>query len=134
MKPQIFVNLPVKDLNASMKFYEALGFKNNPQFTDATAAAMVLSDEIYVMLLTHEKFKQFTPLEIADAKKSTQVLNALSFESREKVNEIFSTAIKAGGSQFRPEEDHGFMFAKSFADPDGHVWEPFFMNPDFIQK
>ena len=134
MKTQIFVNLHVKDLKKSMDFYTKIGFTNNPQFTDETAAAMKLSDEIFVMLLTHPKFKEFTPKEVSDSAKTAEVMNALSLESKEKVNDMTDIAVKAGGSEHRPLQDYGFMYSRSFCDPDGHIWEPFWMNPDHVQK
>jgi predicted lactoylglutathione lyase len=131
---KIFVNLPVKDLKKSMSFYEAIGFKNNPQFTDNTAACMVVSEEIYVMILTHEKFKSFTPKQIADATKSSEVLNSLSYDSRDEVNEIVARAAAAGGTKYAEAKDYGFMYQHGFQDPDGHIWEVFWMDPKTVQK
>ena len=128
MPKMIFVNLPVTNLPASMAFYEALGFTNNPQFTDETAACMVLTDEIYVMLLTHEKFAQFTTHEIADSRKSAAHLLALSADGRAGVDRITDAAIAAGGREHREKQDLGFMYSRSFEDPDGHIWEPFHMD------
>ncbi|MGF1621814.1 MAG: VOC family protein [Rhodomicrobiaceae bacterium] len=132
MNPKIFVNLAIRDLPKSMAFYEELGFKNNPQFTDETAACMVLSDEIYVMLLTHEKFKNFIPTSLADTRKSTGALYALTRESREHVDEMVRTAVAAGGNTYNEPQDHGFMYQHGFQDPDGHIWEPFYMNPEAV--
>jgi predicted lactoylglutathione lyase len=134
MSTKIFVNLPVKQLDKSMAFYEALGFKNNPQFTDETAACMVISEDIYVMLLTHPKFKTFTPKEIGDATKTTEVLNCLSRESRAEVDAIVKQAVAAGGSTFNDPTDHGFMYHHAFQDPDGHIWEVMWMDPSFVQQ
>ncbi len=128
MSKLIFVNLPVADLAASMSFYEAIGATNNPQFTDATAACMVVSDVIHVMLLTHGKFAQFTPKRIADAHQSTEVLIALSSDSREAVDDLARRALAAGGREAGDPQDHGFMYSRSFEDPDGHIWEPFWMD------
>lgn len=128
MARMIFVNLPVKDLPAAKAFYEAIGARNNPMFTDETAACMVFSDIIHVMLLTHEKFAQFTAREIADAHASAEVLIALSCDSRAGVDEITDAAVAAGGREHRAPEDLGFMYGRAFADPDGHVWEPFHMD------
>ncbi len=125
----IFVNLPVADLARSMRFYEALGFRNNPQFTDETAACMVLSGQIYVMLLTHPKFTSFLTRPMADAKKETGALYAISCGSREAVDAMMATVISLGGVEYRPAQDHGFMYGRAFADLDGHVWEPFWMDP-----
>jgi uncharacterized protein len=134
MPTMIFVNLPVKDLPKSMAFYSALGFKNNPQFTDETAACMVISDTIFVMLLTHAKFETFTPKAISDATKTTEVLNCLSRESRAEVDETVRRAKAAGGATFNDPTDHGFMYHHSFQDPDGHIWEVMWMDPAAVQK
>jgi uncharacterized protein len=123
MPRQIFVNLPVKDLRKSMAFFSALGFSFNKQFTDDTAASLVISDHIYAMLLTHPKFEQFVTHPIADATKATEVLVALSCESRGEVDRIVDQALASGASAHQPPQDHGFMYLRSFADPDGHVWE-----------
>ncbi len=128
MARQIFINLPVADLPKSMAFFDALGFRNNPDFTDHTAACMVLDDTIYVMLLTHAKFREFTPKAIADSKASTEVLLAVSCDSREEVDDLVRRAVAAGGSIYAEPQDHGFMYGHSFADPDGHQWEVFFMS------
>lgn len=128
MGTKIFVNLPVKDLARSKEFYVQIGYSINPQFSDETAACVVISEDIYLMILTHEKFKLFTPKDIADATKATEVITALSFDSREKVDEVFDKAVNAGGSEVRPLQDYGFMYSKSFNDPDGHIWEPFWMD------
>ena len=128
MATQIFVNLPVSDLKKSMAFYEAIGFTNNPQFTDETAACMVLSDNIFVMLLTHDKFKQFTSKTIIDGKKTIGVINALSVDSTEQMNDLMDKALRAGGNEYRNPEDYGFMQQRSFEDLDGHNWEVFYMD------
>ncbi len=133
MDTKIFVNLPVKDLSRSMNFFKSLGFSFNQQFTDETAACMVISDDIYAMLLTHEKTKEFTRKEIADATKTTEVLVALSVENKDKVNELADSAIRSGGSKAREPEDYGFMFSRSFNDPDGHIWEVLWMDPGYVQ-
>src|SRR5215218_2383034 len=123
MPTKIFVNLPVKDLDKSIRFFEALGYAFNPQFTDETAACMVISDDIYAMLLTHAKFKQFTPKVICDATKSTEVLIALSCESRQRVDDLVRKATAGGGSTYAERQDHGFMYQHGYQDPDGHIWE-----------
>lgn len=134
MPRKIFVNLPIRDLKKSVEFFSKLGFKFNPQFTDETATSMIISDDIYVMLLTHDKFRRFLPnKEIADATKTTEALIALSFDSREEVDKLVDAAIAAGAKQFREPADHGFMYERSFEDLDGHVWEPFWMDPSFVQ-
>ncbi|MGH7214137.1 MAG: VOC family protein [Tepidisphaeraceae bacterium] len=134
MATKIFVNLPIKDLNRSMGFFSKLGFKNNPQFTDETAACMVVSDDIFVMLLTEAKFKTFTPKQICDATKRTEVLVCLSCESRDKVNEMVRTATGAGGSTYAESKDYGFMYQHGFQDPDGHIWELIWMDPKAVQQ
>ena len=133
MATNIFINLPVADLEASKTFFGKLGFNFNPQFTDETAAAMVIDENIFSMLLTHEKFKQFTPKAIVDAKTSSEVLIAISRDSREAVGELFDKAIAAGGTEVRPGDDYGFMVSKAFADLDGHIWEVMWMDPSYVQ-
>lgn len=134
MISKIFVNLPVQDLDRSMTFFKAVGFSFNPQFTDKTAACMVMSDDIYAMLLTHEKVKEFTKKPIADAHKTLEVLTALAVESKAKVNEVTDKAIKAGGTEAYSPKNYGFMFTRSFEDPDGHIWEVFWMDPTQVQN
>lgn len=128
MSKLIFVNLPVADLDAAKAFYEAIGFTNNPQFTDETAACMVLSDVIHVMLLTHDKFAQFTPKRIADSHATSEVLICVSEDSRDGVDAITDKAIAAGGKEARDRQDYGFMYSRSFEDLDGHIWEPMWMD------
>ena len=128
MTKQIFVNLHVKDLDKSREFYSNLGFSINEQFSDNTAACVVISDTIYVMLLTHDKFKQYTTKEVSDATKTTEVLNALTLASKDQVNTMADAAIAAGGTEARPAEDHGFMFTRAINDLDGHIWELFYMD------
>lgn len=128
MTPQIFVNLPVQNLPRSVAFFTALGFGFNPQFTDETGTCMVVSDRIFVMLLTHEKFKMFTPKPIADATQTTEVLVCLSAESREKVDDLVRKAVAAGGSTHSAPQDHGFMYGHGFQDLDGHLWELAYMD------
>ena len=129
MSKMIFVNLPVADLERSMAFYEAVGFTNNPQFTNDQAAAMMWSDEIVVMLLRHEFWRTFTDKAIPDARSVAQVLLCLSQDSREAVDAIVDKAVRAGGrSEPTPNQDLGFMYGRSFEDPDGHIWENAFMD------
>ena len=129
MTKQIFVNLPVKDLNKTKEFFTELGFAFNPQFTDENAACMIIGENIFAMLLVEKFFKNFIPTKkICDAKKNTEVLVALSAESRKKVDEIIDRAIAAGGSEYRNAEDHGWMYGRSFEDIDGHIWEIFYMD------
>jgi len=120
---QMFVNLPVADLDKSIEFFTAVGFEFNPTFTDETGTCMVLGENLYAMLLTKEKFKSFTPLPVSDATKATEVLVCLMFESRAKVESIVAKALAAGATRCRPVEDHGFMLNDNFRDPDGHIWE-----------
>jgi len=129
MATKIFVNLPVKDLNKSVEFFTRLGYTFNAQFTDETATCMIVAEDIYVMLLTEAKFKMFTPKEICDATKSTEVLVALSCENREQVDEMVRTAVAGGGSTYNEPQDHGFMYAHGFQDLDGHIWELMYMDP-----
>jgi predicted lactoylglutathione lyase len=125
----IFVNLPVKDLDRSVDFFTRLGYTFNPTFTDETATCMIISDTIYVMLLTEAKFRTFTPKEICDTSRYTEVLVALSAESREAIDETVRKAVAAGGSMYNEPQDHGFMYQHGFQDPDGHIWELVFMEP-----
>jgi len=125
----IFVNLPVSDLQQSRAFLEALGAANEPRFTDDTAACMTLSDSIHVMLLTHDKFSQFTPRPIADARAGSEVLLCLSSDSRESVDSTLERAVAAGGTADpSPKQDYGVMYGRSVADPDGHIWEVMWMD------
>ena len=132
MSKMIFVNLPVKNLAKSMAFYQALGFNNNPHFTDETAACMVWSEAINVMLLTHDKWRTFTTRAIPPT-ASSEVMLALTFESRKAVDAINETAAKNGGTaDINPLQDLGFMYNRALADPDGHVWAAFWMDPTAI--
>lgn len=133
MSKKVFINLPVKDLKKSMDFFTKLGYTFNQQFSDETAACMVISEEIYSMLLTHDKFKQFISTDIADAHTSTEVLTCLSAESKDEVNELVDKAVKAGAKEHRDPMDFGFMFGRSFKDLDGHVWEIMWMDPANVQ-
>lgn len=129
MSKMIFVNLPVADLPKAKAFYTALGFVNEPRFTDDTAAAMQWSESIVVMLLTHAKWKTFTQRPIPDSRSSEAML-AISMNSRDEVNRITKAASGNGGTaDVNPSQDHGFMFGRSFTDLDGHVWEPIWMDP-----
>ena len=129
MNRMIFVNLPVSDLPRSRSFLEALGAVNEPKFTDDTAACMTLSDSIHVMLLTHDKFSQFTPRPIADATAGSEVLLCLSEKSRESVDSTIARAVAAGGTADpAPKQDYGVMYGRSVADPDGHIWEIMWMD------
>ena len=125
----VFINLPITDLAHSTAFYEALGGIKNPKFSDETSACMVFSDTIQTMLLTHEKYRNFTSRSIADAHATSAALIALTVDSREEVNTTIDRAVAAGGqADPNPKQDHGFMFGRSVQDPDGHVWEIFWMD------
>lgn len=129
MAKMMFINLPVTDLKASMAFYEAVGAKNNPQFTDETAACMVFSDTIHVMCLTHDKWRQFTSKPIVDARTSAQVMLCISEDSKDAVIAMVENAQAAGGKPDpTPTQDFGFMYGRSFEDPDGHIWEVMWMD------
>jgi len=128
MATKIFINLPVADLQKAMSFYTAIGFTNNPQFTDATAACMVLTEEIYVMLLTHSKFNEFTNKEIGNAFQKAAVINSLSVDSIDEVDTMQNNALKAGGKETAEAKDYGFMQQRSFEDLDGHLWEVLYMD------
>jgi predicted lactoylglutathione lyase len=130
MSRMIFVNLPVRDLSKARAFYEALGAVNNPQFSDETAACMVFSEAIHVMLLTHEKWAVFTKKPIADAHAASEMMLAISCDNRDAVNAMADSADKAGGIvDVNPPQDYGFMLNRNFEDPDGHVWEAMWMDP-----
>lgn len=129
MNKQIFINLPVKDLDKSKAFFAALGYSFNPQFTDQNAACMIIAeDSIYAMLLVEDFFKTFTSKKIANAHEVTEALICLSCDSRDEVDAMVAKAVAAGGSAPRPPQDHGFMYAHGFDDIDGHSWELAYMS------
>ncbi len=128
MAKQIFINLPVKDLQLSMNFYTALGFINNPQFSDETAKCMVWSEHIFVMIMSHEKFKTFATKPLADSKLNLAALYSLSLDSIEEVNNLMTNALNAGGTEPTEMKDYGFMQQRTLEDFDGHTWEIFFMD------
>ena len=134
MPRMIFVNLPVADVKRSTAFYEAIGATKNPQFSDDSTSCMVISDTIFVMILTHEKFRQFSPKAIPNAHETAQVLLALSADSREAVDDMTA---KAGAQGVKldpcPQQDYGFMYGRSFEDPDGHIWEVMWMDPAAVE-
>jgi uncharacterized protein len=134
MATQIFVNLPVKDLNKSMEFFTKLGYEFNQQFTDENATCMIVSENIFVMLLVEKFFKTFTPKEICDTSKCSEVLVALSFEGRAAVDEMVAKATAAGGTTYKEPQDHGFMYQHGFQDLDGHIWEIFFMEESAVNQ
>jgi predicted lactoylglutathione lyase len=130
---KIFVNLAVRDLKRAKAFFSALGFDYNPKFTDDNAACMVISDDGYVMLLAEPFFKTFTKRDVCDTSRHTEALIALSCESRNEVDELVKKAIDAGGRDAMPAQDHGFMYARSFYDLDGHHWEVLWMDPKAVE-
>ena len=132
MGTKIFVNLPVKDLDKSKEFFSKLGFAFNAQFTNKNAACMIISEDNYAMLLVESFFKTFIKKEIVNAKKSTEVLVALSSESKESVDKMLRNALAAGAKEANEPQDHGFMYGRSFEDLDGHIWEIFWMDPKTI--
>ena len=129
MEMKIFVNLPVTDLDRAKAFYSALGFAHEPKFSDEAGACMVASETIFVMLLTHAKWRTFTPRPIADS-GSSEVSLAITCDDRAAVDAMVAAGSAAGGTaDVNPPEDHGFMYQRTIADPDGHIWEPFWMDP-----
>ncbi len=129
MPKALLVNLVVADLKRSMDFFKGLGFSFNEQFTNDQAAALVISDSIYAMLHTGESIKRFTKKEIVDSHKATEVLLALQVDNKELVDDYMKKALEAGGKKAREPKDHGFMYEQAFEDPDGHIWEVFWMDP-----
>ncbi|MFJ5271994.1 VOC family protein [Streptomyces sp. NPDC088358] len=129
----IFVNLAVNDVDASKKFFTELGYTINPQFSTDDCACVVISDTIVAMLLSKQRYADFTKKEIADPARTSEVLLCLSAESREKVDELCDKALSAGGSGTREAQDHGYMYGRSFDDPDGHTWEVVWMDPAAVQ-
>lgn len=130
MVNQIFLTLPVSDLQKSIAFFKALGFAHNPQFSDETAACIVINDNLSVMLGTHEKFRTFTPKAVCDTSKAVEVLISLGCDTRERVDELVAKALAAGGTTHDEPEDLGFMYSHSFIDLDGHGWGVLYMSPD----
>lgn len=128
MATNIFVNLPVRDLAASVRFFTHLGYSFNQQYTDDGATCMIVAENIFVMLLVEERFKGFTPKPICDARTSTEVLVCLQVESREQVTSMVDKAIEAGGSAYKEPQDHGFMYGHGYQDLDGHLWEIIYMD------
>jgi predicted lactoylglutathione lyase len=135
MVNEIFVNLPVKDLEKTKAFWGSLGFSFNPQFTDQNAGCLVLGEHFYIMLLLEKFFKTFIPgKEITDAEKTTEVINAFSVNSKEEVVGLVQKAIAAGASKYREPEDHGWMYSESFTDLDGHIWEVLYADLSKLPK
>jgi predicted lactoylglutathione lyase len=134
MVNKIFINLPVQNLEAAMGFFTAVGFTFDQKFTDETAACMRVTEDIFVMLLTEEEFRMFTPNEVCDAGECTETLLCLSLDSREAVDELVRKAISAGGKTYNAPRDYGFMYGHAFQDLDGHVWEVIYMDPSTIKQ
>ncbi|MBY6037656.1 VOC family protein [Fictibacillus nanhaiensis] len=131
---KIFVNLPVKDLKKSVEFFTKIGFEFNAQYTDENSTCMVINDNIFAMLLVEDFFKTFTKKDISDATKSTEAIVALTAKSRQEVDELVNRAFEAGGKPSNDPMDHGFMYGRSFQDPDGHLWEVFYMDENAAQQ
>lgn len=129
MQRMIFVNLPVTDIEASTAFYERIGATKNPQFSSEDTSCMVVTETIFVMIMTHQRFRDFSPKAIPDAHRSAQVLLCLSAESREAVDATVASAETGGKADPCPKQDYGFMYGRSFEDPDGHIWEVMWMDP-----
>ena len=134
MATQIFINLPVKDLQKSIQFFTHLGFSFNPQFTDESATCMIVAENIYVMLLIESRFQEFTKKPVSDAKTSTEVLICLDAESRGAVDTMVKNAVNAGGRVYADPMDHGWMYGHSFEDIDGHQWEVAYMDLSAMQQ
>lgn len=133
MATKIFVNLPVKNLDRTVSFFTKLGYTFNKQFTDENATCMVIAEDIYAMLLVEKFFQTFTDKKLADAKTTTEAIVALSCDSRAEVDRLCDAALAAGGTRHKDPQDHGFMYQRSFQDPDGHIWEHFWMDPAHVQ-
>ncbi|MFC6673118.1 VOC family protein [Marinobacterium aestuariivivens] len=128
MARQVYINLPVKQLERSIDFFTRIGFSLNPQFSDDTAACIIIDQNLFVMLLTEAKFAGFTPNPVCDARQSTEVLVCLGCDSRAEVDAMVQKALAAGGNTYKEPEDHGFMYGHGFQDPDGHIWELIHMD------
>src|SRR3712207_1096661 len=128
MATNIYVNLPVKDLQRSVRFFQAMGFGLNPEFSDESAACMAIDDNIFAMLLTEAKFREFTRRPASDSSTTAEMLTSLSVKSRRRVDQLVERALAQGGREVRDPEDHGFMFGRSFRDLDGHIWEIIYVD------
>lgn len=131
---KIFVNLAAEDLDRAVDFFSALGFSFDPRFTDDQATCMIVSDEAFVMLLVRDRFKDFTKKEIVDSTRQTEAIVAVSAESREDVDRLADAALAAGGTYANDPMEYGFMYGRSFHDPDGHLWEVFWMDPSALEQ
>nr|WP_294780046.1 VOC family protein [uncultured Flavobacterium sp.] len=132
METKIFLNLAVKDLNKAIFFFNELGFPTNPKFTNEKGACIVIDENIFLMILVEEFYKTFTPKQICDTKTTSEVIISISLDSREQVDEMIEKAVKAGGTDYIPAKDYGWMFQRTFLDPDGHHWEVFYMDESQI--
>ena len=130
----IFINIPVKDLNKSFKFFQELGFDFNPQFSDESTASMIISDNIFALLMVEERFKGFTKKEITDTSASAEVIFCLSAENRDQVDELVKKALASGAKPYSEPQDHGFMYIWGFQDLDGHIWEIAYMDESAINQ
>lgn len=130
----IFINLPVKDVNKSTIFFQALGFEFNQQFTTENTASMIISDNIFVLIMVEERFKEFSKKEIVDANTSAEAIFCLSAESRDQVDELVNKALSSGGKSWNAPQDHGFMYGWGFHDLDGHIWEIAYMDESAINQ
>ncbi|WP_026585089.1 VOC family protein [Bacillus sp. J33] len=130
----IFINLPVKDLNKSTNFFKELGFEFNPQFSDETTSCLIISDNIYALIMIEERFKGFSKKEIVDTTTSSEAIFCLSAESRDQVDELVNKALSSGGKSYSDHQDHGFMYIWGFQDLDGHIWEVAYMNESAINQ
>ena len=128
MAKQIFINLPVKDLKKTMDFFKKLGFTFNKQFTDKHAACMIIGNNMFSMLIAEKFFKTFTPKKISNAKKNSEVLIAMQLDSKKQVDDMLKKALVAGGKEPRKQQDYGWMYGRAFEDPNGHIWEAFYMD------
>jgi hypothetical protein len=132
MATKIYVNLPVRDLQRSVRFFRAMGFGLNLEFSDESAACMVISEDIFAMLVTEAKFRESARRPVTDASRMTEVVTCLSVENRARVNILVDRALAQGGREVREPEDHGSMYGRSFSDLDGHIWEIIYMAPDAV--
>jgi len=134
MVKKIFVNLSVQNLKVTLDFFGKLGFTFNRQFTNENAAAMIIGENMFVMLLQKDFFKTFVKKEVADSTKTTEVITALEVGSKKEVDELVEKAAAAGGTIPHETKDLGFMYQRNFEDPDGHLWEIFWMDPSYVHK
>ncbi|UUV23498.1 MULTISPECIES: VOC family protein [Lysinibacillus] len=130
----IFINLPVKDLNKSISFFKELGFEFNQQFSDETTASMIISENIFALIMVEERFKGFSKKEVTDTTTSAEAILCLSAESREQVDQLVNKALASGGKPYSEPQDHGFMYGRGFQDVDGHIWEVVYMDENALNQ